>query len=439
MLWLALPVLTEQLLNTFVGLFDTYLAGRISPAATSAIGLASYVDWLGGMLFMLVATGTTALVSRYTGGGDQPQANRFANESLTLAALLGSGVAITMFALAPLLARYCHMTGDAFGMTVEYLRIDALGYIVSGITFVGCAALRGVGNMRTPMLIFGVINVANVIASMTFVYGFGPCPALGVQGIVLGTITARVVGALLTTAVFVGGRSGLHLRRHELLPSRRNAYRILRIGLPAGVDGAVMWSGHFLFLALIARLASDPLGQAYFAAHIVAVRVEAFSYLPAVAWSAATATMIGQALGAGLPQRARRVGHEGVIQSVTLNLAVAIFFFFGAKTVFEVMSADALVREVGVGPFRYLALMQPFMVASIVYVGGLRGAGDTRFPLLISLVGTVLLRVPVGYVFGIMLNGGLLGAWVGMFADNLWRAAAAYARFVRGRWLHAKV
>lgn len=439
MLALAIPVLMEQLLNTFVGVYDTFLAGRISPAATSAIGLASYVDWLAAMLFMLIATGTTALVARHEGAGDHAEANRVANQSVTLALILGCGIAIAMFTLAPFFALYCRMKGDAFQMTVDYLRIDALGYLLSSVTFIGCAALRGVGNMKTPLVIFTVVNVSNVIISPLLVYGPGPLPALGVNGIVAGTVSARCIGALLTIVFLARGTSGLKLKRRELPVSRALSWRILRIGLPAAADGAIMWSGHFLFLAIISRLAADPLGQAYFAAHIVAVRVEAFSYLPAMAWSAATATMIGQALGAALPDRARRAGHEGVIQCVSLNILVALGFYLGAEQIYQIMSTDQLVRDVGVKPFRYLAILQPALVASIVYVGGLRGAGDTRFPLLMSVVGTVLIRVPVGYFFGIVLNGGLLGAWMGMFADNIWRLIASVVRFVRGRWIYTRI
>jgi Na+-driven multidrug efflux pump len=98
------------------------------------------------------------------------------------------------------------------------------------------------------------------------------------------------------------------------------------------------------------------------------------------------------------------------------------------------MSLDPLVRAAGATPFRALALLQPLLVVSIVYIHGLRGAGDTRVPLLITLVG-VLIRLPLGYYFGIVQGLGLLGAWMGMFGDMLWRAAAAFVRFGRGRWM----
>jgi len=440
--FLALPVLGEQLLNTFVGLFDTWLAGNLPPDvsvhATSAVGLAAYVSWFASLLVMLVGTGTTALVSRHEGAGDHPLANHFANQSITLAAILGAILLVAFYILAPWFALYCRMTGPAYDIAVTYLRVEACGHVFLCVTQVGCAGLRGVGNMRTPMLIFALINVVNVLASVSLVHGLGPLPAMGVNGIVGGTLTARVAGGLLTLLILSHGRTGLELHRRQLALRWTQTRRILRIGVPAAADGAIMWGGHFLFLAILSRLAEPPLGPAYFAAHIIAVRVEALTYLPAVAWAAATATMIGQALGAGDPRRAVRAGHEGVLQCGTLTVLVSLGFFLGAEFIFHHMSVDPLVRSAGTGPFRVLAWLQPALVVSIVYIGALRGAGDTRYPLGITIVGIVL-RLITGYLGGIALRGGLLGAWMGMFADCLWRAAASAVRFTRGHWTHTRV
>ncbi len=439
LLLLALPVLAEQLLNTMVGLVDTYLAGRISPAATSAIGLSAYVGWLASMLLMLIGTGTTALVSRYEGSGDHDRANHFANQSLTLASIFGLSVFCLMYTLAPWFAKYCRMTGESFDIAVTYLRVDAVGHMLMGPTLVGCAALRGVGNMRTPMMVFGVINFVNVVASCGLVYGWGPLPRLGVNGIVGGTVIARFVGAMILLSILCAGSAGVKIRRGELPILWESTWRILRIGIPAAADGAIMWCGHFMFLAIISRLADPPLGEIYFATHVIAMRVEAFSYLPAVAWAAATATMIGQSLGAQNARRAIRVGHEGVLQCGLLSVGIATCFFFGSRLIFEQMSADPLVQAAGVRPFRILAMLQPFLVTSIVYVGALRGAGDTRYPLLITIVGTIFIRVPVGYYFGIIEQWGLLGAWMGMFSDMFWRACTSSLRYARGAWIRTRV
>jgi putative MATE family efflux protein len=437
--FLALPVLTEQILNTLVGLVDVFLAGQISATATSAVGVAAYVTWLVSMLVMLVGIGTSALVSRAQGSGNHAEANHFANQAITLAALFGCVVAILNFLAAPWFATAFNMTGEAYRITVTYLRIESLGHVFVSITIVASAAFRGIGRMKIPMLVFAMMNVVNAFFSVVLMYGLGPAPKLGVNGIVTGTVIAQFVGTCLIVTILVRGRSGLQLRRSEMSLNLQRAARIMRIGLPAAADGAVMWSGQFIFLLIIARLSPNPLGEAYLAAHIIAVRFEAFTYLPAVAWGAAVATMIGQSLGAGDIRRAIRAGNEGVLQCGTLAALLGLFYFFAAPQIYRLMSTDPLVQEAGTRPFRYLALLQPLLATSIIYIAGLRGAGDTRYPLLISLMGAFCVRVPLGYLFGIVLNGGLMGAWMGMFGDMIWRAVGAVIRYHRGRWVHTKV
>jgi len=437
--WLAMPVLGEQLLNTFVGLFDVFLAGRISATATSAIGIAAYVDWLVSMIVMLVATGTTALVARHEGAHDHDAANHFANQSLTLAAITGAFSMVLVYSLAPSLATFCRMEGEAFAIAVNYLRIACLGHLCMSVTLVGCAALRGAGNMRAPMVLFLIINVINIVVSTALVYGPGVIPRMGVTGIVTGTVTARALGSVLILLLLARGRSGIELVLSQLSIRWHRTLRILRIGTPAAVDGMIMWSGHLAYLAIISRLAEGDLGRALFAAHIIAVRVEAFTYLPAVAWGTAAATMIGQALGAGKPARASRSGHAAVFQCCTLGAVITLVFFFLARPIYSLMSTDTQVIQAGASPFRVLALFQPVLVVSIVYIGGLRGAGDTKFPLLITAVGTYLIRLPVGYYLGIVCGFGLMGAWWGMICDMIWRATAGTVRFARGRWRTTRV
>ncbi|MCG3132144.1 MAG: putative FMN/FAD exporter YeeO [Phycisphaerae bacterium] len=439
MLALAFPVLAEQLLNSCVGMFDVFLAGRISTIATNAIGISAYTSWFATLLFSLVAVGTTALVARCVGARDFTGADRVCNQSISLAVATGVVVSCLLYFLAPHFAAWQNMTGEAGRIATDYLRYDALGYTAMSVTLATGAALRGAGDMRAPMFVYAVINVLNMIASPALVFGWGPCPQLGVNGIVAGTVIARTAGGVICFALLWRGRAGLRLHFAGMRFERDTVRRLLRIGLPAAVDGVLLWGGQFLFLKVIAHLKPGAVGDAMYASHIIAVRVESLSYLPALAWATATATMVGQALGARDSVRARRVGHEGAMQAALLIFAVAVFFYFGSDFIFRVMHKDPLVREVGAKPFRLWAFFQPCLAFSIVYIGALRGAGNTRLPMLITAVGMIVFRLPLGYLFGIRLGGGLIGAWVGMFADMTWRAVAATALYLSGRWTKTRV
>ncbi len=437
---LSMPVLGEQLLNTTVGLADVFLAGTISVHATSAIGLAAYVGWLMSMIFMLAGIGATALISRTIGAGKPDQANHFANQALGLAAGMGIAGCVFIYVLAPTLAELQSMRGDTYLVVVRYLRIDAVGHLFTSFTLVGAASLRGAADMRTPLKILAVVNIVNLIASCSLVFGFGFIPSIGIDGIVVGTVIGRFVGGILMILVLARGRSGLRIRLAWMRPQWSSLRRILNIGGPAALDGIVMWSGHFIFLMIIGRLKPESLRGVYYAAHIIGIRIEALTYLPAVAFGAAAATMVGQALGAGDAVRARRVGHEAVLQCGLLGLGLSFFYYFGAHDIYCWMQkTDDLVRIAGPPALRMAAFFQIFLTTAIIYINALRGAGDTRYPLLITLVSVYVVRLPLGYLLGIHLELGLMGVWIGMCGDMVLRGILATVRFTRGRWITTTV
>lgn len=438
-LLLALPVLCEQVLGFLVGFYDTWLSGRISAEATAAVGLAAYVGWLASMLFGLVATGTTALVARHWGAGETDQANRVTNRSIALAGLAGLGVYGLVYLLAPVMAGLLEMQGETGRIVVNYLRIDGIGHVVTGMTLAAAAAMRGAGNMRTPMFVLGFVSILNAVVSTVLVFGAGPLRPWGIDGIVVGTLVARIGGGLLMLLVLVRGVNGLRLVSGELRVRGETGRRILRIGGPAALDGLLTWIGQFLFLMIIARLESGGRSSSTFAAHIIGVRVEGITYLPAVAWGAAAATLVGQSLGAGLPQRALQAGHAAARQCGVLAVVIGLVFLVTAPGLFALMHSEAEVAEIGTLPFRVVAFFQLPLALSIVYVAALRGAGETRYPMMVNLLGVFGVRLPVAALAGLVLDGGLMGAWIGMCADVTVRAGLLLAKYFRGGWIQTQV
>lgn len=438
-LLLALPVLFEQILNATVGYIDIFLAGRISKEATSAVGFASYIGWLMTGLSWLVCTGATALVSRHVGARDQAGANRFANQSLALSMGFGALGAAFLYAMAPTFVALQGLHGEAERIAVQYLRIDAFGYLLYGAMLGGAASLRGAGDMKAPMLLMGAVNVVNAIVSTALVYGLWGMPNIGTPGIAVGTLVGRLTGGLLMLALLAHGRSGLRLRRELLVPRWADLRRLLRVGVPAGVDAIIHWTGHFVFLMLVGRIGSGAVQTASYAAHMVGVRIEALSFLPAQAWGAAAATLVGQSLGAGRPAVAMRSGLQAASHIALSTAVMGVIYFTFAPQLFGFFSADPLVAEVGVAPLRLLAFVQPALGILIVFLHALRGAGDTRRPVLFTIIGTWGVRLPVAAILIYGFGFGLLGAWIGMAADIVVRAALMSGRFLRGRWKYVVV
>jgi putative MATE family efflux protein len=290
------------------------------------------------------------------------------------------------------------------------------------------------GDMRTPMFILGIVNILNMILSSTLVFGLGPIEPMGIDGIVTGTVTARICGGLLMLGTLARGVSGLKLRVAYLVPHGEDIRRILQIGLPAALDGICMWCGQWAFLMIISRLGDGTLGKAFTAAHMIGMEAEALTYLPATAWGYAAAALVGQSLGAGDPMRARRLGNEAARQCVVVAVIGALVYLAGANLIYGIMTKEAAVREIGIPALRFLSWYQIPLAVMVVYIHAIRGAGDTKAVMCINLVGILCVRLPVAYFFGIVCNGGLIGAWSGMCLDVVLRMIVSLVYYRRGRW-----
>ena len=170
-LFLALPVLAEQLLNSMVGFVDTWLSGRLGASSTSAIGLGAYVNWLTELSYALVGTGTTAIVARHWGAGEFDKARRAASCSLVMSFTFGSAGIGVIYVLAPVFGQFLGVEPESHALSIRYLRLSCFGQLFSSILLIGSAALRGSGNMWTPMRILGLVSILNVVFSSLLVLG----------------------------------------------------------------------------------------------------------------------------------------------------------------------------------------------------------------------------------------------------------------------------
>ncbi|WP_010581842.1 MATE family efflux transporter [Schlesneria paludicola] len=448
---LAIPVLGEQFLTFCIGFVDVYLSGRLGKNETAAIGLSAYVSWLASMIFSLIGTGTTAVIAREWGAGRFDEARKVAGRSLTMMPVIGFMVFCLLQVMASGFARLLNMEGEQLRIAVQFLRIDACGQFFAGWTLIAAAAFRGSGDMWSPLRVLICTNLTNVAVSVACTWGLQLpgtsiwlIPPLGVIGIVVGTTTAQFCGATLMTLLLLSRSPGLQSRRLHLTRSdfgfhRETIWRVVRVGGPAALGGLCTFFGHFTFLMVIARLSDKGFDGATFAAHIVGIRIEALSYLPVEAFGIAAATLVGQALGAHHPARAKQVGYEALRQCLWYAAVMNVVFFVFAPQIYANMHTEPEVAVVGVPAFRLMSFYQIPNAILIVYVCALRGAGDTRFPLLCSLIGNVFVRVTVGYLCGVYWHQGLWGAWIGMGADNILRSILISLRYISGRWTRIRV
>ncbi|MEM8681079.1 MAG: MATE family efflux transporter [Planctomycetota bacterium] len=450
-LYLAGPVLVEQLLNALVGLVDTWLTGHYVPgaAAMAAIGLMAYLMWMLQSVFASVAIGSTALVARFVGGGDRRLARRTTNQAFFCGAIMAI-IAMVLLKFGGLrLIELLNLRGESAELANRYAQILVWVIPPLMVLHVGNACLRGAGDTISGFVAMTCLNVVNVVVGATLVTGaFGTgllgISPLGWDGLAIGTAAGHYVGAAIVLLLLWKGRRGLHLRPRWLKPDRELIGRLLKIGLPGGADMAVVLACHLWFVRIV-----NSLGELESSAHMLAVRMESLAYLPGTAFQVAAATMAGQYLGAGRPGRAFR----GVMAAMGLGLMAGFgtgaWFYFGPEslTAFFTGRGTAATAEAAIPVLQMAAFAMPSLLISMVLSGALRGAGDTRWPLLITLVGMVGIRIPLAYalVAGVPwlvdlgLPTGLQGAWLAMVIDVIFRSGCAMARFLHGGWQRAQV
>ncbi len=265
---------------------------------------------------------------------------------MVLALGLGLTTSITVFAAAPWLADFlaAQLTPEAHAMFIRYVRIDCWGYVLYSIVLVCGGIVRAAGDTRTPMRIMIGVNFANALISSSLVFGwFGQ--SFGASGIAFGTVMARTIGGLLMIYVLTKGLDGLKLNWREMKPDFEILQRILRVGLPAAADAGVMWLAQMAFIKIIASTGHGAAATANYAAHMIAMRFEALTYLPAMAWMTAAATLVGQYLGADDQRRATRAGHIAALQGACLTMIVSVSFWTMAGMLYSLFTQDSGERR----------------------------------------------------------------------------------------------
>jgi putative MATE family efflux protein len=442
---LAWPGLLQNWLILAVSLSDRLLAGRFqvldaeAQAATqSAQTTAAYLAWFLSSYTALVSVGTTTLVAHFIGAGHRRGARLVANQALLLAVVLGlAGTLLGLLVLRPVLG-LLHLEGAAADYAADYLRPLLLLFVFQTISAAGVAALAGAGDTRTGLWVLGGVAVLNLPLAWMFFHGVGPVPALGFAGIAVGTAVSQTLGGLAVLAVLWRGRAGLRLRLRLLRPRPDLLRRMLRVSIPATADSLSMAVGYLWFVSIV-----NELGDVAAAAHGVALTWEALGYQSGSAFGTAAIALVGQNLGAREPLGAARSGWTAFGMAATLMSLMGALFFTLAVPMFQLFCPhdnQADIVKTGVPVLQLVAFAMPGLAACMVLTWALRGAGDTRLPMVFTWLGFFAVRVPLAYLLtGERFGLGLFGAWLAMFIDIYVRGLFVLCRFAGGRWQEIRV
>lgn len=440
LLWLATPVLAEHLLHVGVGLVDVYLANHlvedasINAAATAAVGTITYIMWFIGLLVGAVGTGATAIIARATGAKHRTLANSVCGQAIAVAALMGAITGVGFFLLAEPIAALSQLEGPARVFAVDYLRLLGLAMPLMMVLFAANACLRGAGDTLAPAVVMIVVDVVNIVVSFALVYGLWGAPRLGFAGIVIGTVAAYSIGGLIQVLVLLSGRRGVRLFPHRLRPHWHTLKRLLKIGIPSGLEGVLQWVANFGVLVIV-----NTLHDIQAAAHINTIRLESISFMLGFAVATAAATMVGQSLGMGSVHRARRSAMMSfAVGGGAMTLLGLVFIAFPGWCA-ALLSNDPKVIALTADCLRLAGFIQGAFAAAMIFSAALRGAGDTFNVMLLNLISVLGVRLTGVLLVTQWLGLTLVGIWFVLCFELVVRGGLMFARYKLGRWHEKQV
>ncbi|MEW9123275.1 MAG: MATE family efflux transporter [Thermotaleaceae bacterium] len=432
---IAWPVLAEMLLGSLFSMIDMMMLGRMADAAVaaasvSAVGITNQPLLIGLALAQSLSVGGTAMVARYIGGKQLDRVENTVKHVICLNLFL---FAIPLSILGILYTDPIMSFMGAYPETLAvgrlYFKIIMIGFIFQTLNFSLAACLRGAGDTRLPMKINLAVNFLNVIGNAFLIYGLLGFPRLGIIGASISTAASHVLAFIILFGYILKGKSVVTLSLQPFKFNKDILYNLARIGIPASLEQICLRMGILLFVKIVATL-----GTIIFAAHQICLSVLSLSFNPGQAFGIAASALVGQSLGAGKPIKAQEYAQETrKIGSVISSFIALIFFLFGPQIV-GLYTRDPQIISSASMALKVIALVQPFQSSQLILAGGLRGAGDTMWPLVSTFIGILGVRVVLSYLFVVVLGFGLVGAWMAVFVDQFVRWALVYYRFQKGKW-----
>lgn len=432
---LAWPVMAEMFLQTLAQIVDMAMVGRLGQSAIAAVGLSFRPLFVGQAIFLGLGVATTAIVARFIGAGEKQNAALAAEQSLLTTSVLALALAAFGWFFARQITLFMGAEGDVVGLGTSYLLGFSPGLFFLMLATIMTSSLRAAGDTRTPFYAGMISNVVNVVFNYALIFGKFGFPEMGVLGAAIATSLSRVVAAAIMAVALVQGRGGLHLDwRGFLRLDWQMIVRLFRIGIPAAIERFVQSLSMMLHLKILATL-----GTTAVAVSTLGSNVEQLSFMPSIGFSVAASTLVGQRLGARKPDEAEENGWEAVRLSSYFMGIMGVLFLLIPGPFVRIYTADPALIEPAKDLLRVIGVTQLPQAIANTLSGILRGAGDTKVVLQSGILGNVLLRLGLSYLFVVVLKLGLWSAFAAVLVDWIVRAILMTYVVRQGKWKHLRV
>lgn len=428
-LLLAIPMILELALESVFAVVDIFFVAQLGTTAVAVVGLTESMITILYALAIGVGMGTTALVARRIGEGDRRAASVAAGQSLWLGALISFIVATIGLVFAEDLLRLMGAEEAVVAGGAAYTRIMFGGNFTIVFLFLLNAIFRGAGDAMLALKSLWLANAINIVLDPLLIFGFGPFPELGVEGAAIATNVGRAIGVLYALSFVLGREGRIELGLYELRLRLGIIASLLRISA-GGVAQYLLATASWIFLMQIVA----GFGSAVVAGYVIAIRVVMFTILPAWGLSNAAATLAGQNLGAGKPERASQAVWSIAIYCAGYMALVGVLCWLFAPQILGFFTPQAQAIESGALALRIVSLGYIPAGFGMALTQAFNGAGDTLTPTIINFIAFWLVQVPLAYALALLVGFGSEGVFWAIFASDLLIGAIACWAFARGRW-----
>jgi len=434
---MAWPAILESFFVAFAGLVDSLMVSSLGAYAVAAVGLTTQPKFLGLSLFFAVNVAVSALVARRRGEGRQEEANRIMYTALAFVIAAAVVLSVSLVLLAGPIITLCGSTPETHNTAVIYFRIIMGGMIFNCVQMCINSAQRGAGNTKITMRTNITSNTVNIIGNYLLIEGHFGFPALGIHGAAIATVFGTVVACVMSIISITkpaGFISIPFIFKNKIRPAFSTFINLVKIGYSVFFEQILMRVGFMMTAVMAAKQGTDAM-----AAHQVGMNIMGLSFSFGDGLQSAAVALIGRSLGQGNQELAKEYGRICRRIGGIISVFLAIVYFTGARTLLRLFFEEEHIVEIGVGIMYVIIFVVVFQISQVIYMGCLRGAGDTFYTAMASTISVTIIRTGGSYIFGYMLGFGIVGIWLGVLADQISRFIFASTRFKAGKWTQIKI
>ena len=425
-IWLlSLPVIITNLLQTSITIIDTLMIGRLGPIPIAAVGMSNTVRIVVLITMLSVSGGAMSLMAQAKGSRNPKRMSFVTRQSIVAGLMLSIVIAIAGILLTPILLNFMNSGNNpevvVLGTWYLYVTFLATPFII--LNFTSNRLMQGAGDMKTPLVLTVILVILNVLFNYIFIFGYGPVPAFGIVGAAMGMMIARAIIAVIGIVIFYSRKNIVKILPGTWRPNKILIRDILNIGVPSGIAGIFRHGSVIIVMSIVTATTLGTLGAAALA---VCLQIESVAATIGIGLNITATALVGQQLGKWQPNEAYRIGNIMTYLCFIAMVILVIPMIVWSEELIILFdpSANADILKGGISYLHSNTYFLPVSAFAILLTGALRGAGDTKPPMISTIVGRNLITILLAYLFVFQFDLDYMGVWyaiiLGRFVDAIY-------------------